>query len=142
MMFSTKSKEPIETTGSTATIIGSGVTLTGDITSSADVRIDGTIKGNVYCAARVLIGAQGLVEGNIDCRQADIMGKIKGNIKAKELVSLREKAILSGDIFTIKLHVEPSANFNGRCTMTAGNVVNLIDTEKDKPEDQKARAAH
>ena len=117
MIFANKNQEtPAPSAGST-TFIGSGVVLTGDINSSADIRIDGTVKGNVLCSARVLIGTDGAVEGNVDCNQADVMGRIKGNIKAKEVLSLRGTANLIGDIFASKLQMEPTVNFNGRCNM-------------------------
>ena len=118
MIFANKSHEPSTPVNGSTTFIGNGVVLTGDINSTADIRIDGTVKGNVSCSARVLIGSEGLVEGNVDCKQADVMGRIKGNIKAKEVLSLRGSANLTGDIFAAKLQVEPTANFNGRCNMT------------------------
>lgn len=119
MIFSNKNQEPATTSNGSTTFIGNGVVLTGDISSTADIRIDGTVKGNISCSARVLIGAEGMVEGNVDCKQADVMGKIKGNIKAKEVLSLRGTANLVGDIFAAKLQVEPTAKFNGRCNMNS-----------------------
>lgn len=121
-----------------ATIIGAGVTFTGDISSTADIRVDGTIKGNVSCTSRVLIGAEGFVEGNVDCRQADVMGKIKGNIVAKDLVYLHGKAFVEGDIYTSKLQVEPPAIFNGHCHMNISSQVTLVDMNTEKIEEPKA----
>ncbi|MDB5250730.1 MAG: polymer-forming cytoskeletal protein [Segetibacter sp.] len=141
MIFSTKSKETIETAGGSTTIIGSGVTLTGDISGTADIRIDGTIKGNIICTARVLIGAEGIVEGDVDCKQADVMGRIKGNIKTKELLNLRGKAVLVGDIYATKLQVEPTVAFNGRCTMNGSQVVNITEMSKDKNSELKSTVA-
>ena len=145
MMFSTKTKDTTETSGGTATIIGSGVVFTGDISSTADIRIDGTVKGNLTCSARVLVGANGLIEGNVDCKQADITGNIKGNIKAKEILNLRGNANLDGDIFAAKLEVEPTAVFNGRCSMysNAASVKanNVVEMTKEKHEQPKVAAA-
>lgn len=140
MKFTNKTAEPTAATaGGSTTFIGNGVVLTGDIKSNADIRIDGTVKGSVQCSARVLVGAEGVVEGNIDCKQADVMGNIKGNIKAQEILSLRGTANLTGDIFAMKLQVEPTANFNGRCNMTGeainSNVVEMIkDTTHELPK--------
>jgi len=136
MFFSSKTKEATTSIGST-TIIGSGVTLTGDISCTSDIRIDGTLKGNIVSSARVLVGAAGAIEGDLDCKQADVMGKVKGNIKTKEILSLRGDAHVAGDIFAGKLQVEPSANFNGRCYMTS-NVVEMI-KENEQPAIAKAK---
>lgn len=124
-MFNSKMKstssEP--STGST-TIIGAGTTITGDIESTGDIRIDGTLLGNVIARAKVLIGAEGNVEGAIRGRNADVLGKVTGQMDIKEVLQLRGKCNVDGDIFAGKLEVEPSATFNGRCHMGA-NVVEL-----------------
>jgi len=107
-----------------ASIIGAGNTITGDINSTADIRIDGTVKGNVFSKAKILIGADGIVEGNIYCREADINGQVCGNIHTEELLHLKGSAAVSGDINTGKLFIEPTVNFNGQCHMGA-NIVEL-----------------
>jgi cytoskeletal protein CcmA (bactofilin family) len=141
MKFSGKTKETTGSAGGTATIIGGGVVFTGDVTSTADIRIDGTVKGNIECSARVLVGAEGLIEGNVECKQADVTGKIKGNIRAKEILNLRGNSNLDGDIFAARLEIEPTAVFNGRCTMTnsaapakANNVVEMAKEKHDQPK--------
>ncbi|HMT75063.1 MAG TPA: polymer-forming cytoskeletal protein [Chitinophagaceae bacterium] len=105
------------TNGTGATLIAAGTTLTGDMKSSGDLRIDGTVIGNVYSAAKIIIGNSGLVEGDLVCNQADITGKITGNIRAKELLQLRGDSLVKGNVYTGKLQVEPTATFNGQCHM-------------------------
>lgn len=129
MIFTNKSRSDAPSTSGSTTIIGSGVTLTGDINSTADIRIDGTLKGNIVSTARILVGAGGVIEGDMHCNQADVMGKIRGNIKTKEILSLRGDAMITGDIFAAKLQVEPTVNFNGRCFMSS-NVVEMIKDEQ------------
>ena len=137
-MFSNKNKDNLANSVNSATIIGAGVTFTGDMSSTTDIRIDGTIKGNVTCTSRVLIGAEGFVEGNVDCRQADIMGRIKGNVTAKELLFLHGKAFLDGDIHTSKLQVEPPGCFNGRCHMNPSSVVALVEMNSESQGEPKS----
>ena len=124
-MFNSKSKPTkTESVPASASIIGSGNTITGNIDAQGDIRVDGTVKGNVISKAKVLIGAEGVIEGNIQCREADIMGQVYGNIKTEELLHLKGNAAVSGDIHTAKLLIEPTVNFNGQCHMGA-NVVEL-----------------
>ena len=68
------------------TIIGAGTSINGDINSEGDIRIDGTLNGNLIAKAKVFIGPEGIVEGNITGFHADILGKVKGNIKIMELL--------------------------------------------------------
>ena len=124
-MFNSKTKSSAsETPTGSTTIIWSGTTITGDIDSTGDIRIDGTLIGNISGKAKILLGADGVIEGSIKGRQADVMGKITGQVDIKEILQLRGKCIVDGDIYAGKLEVEPTATFNGRCHMGA-NVVEL-----------------
>ncbi|RYY53818.1 MAG: polymer-forming cytoskeletal protein [Chitinophagaceae bacterium] len=121
-MFNAKNKtdmQPEKTAGNGTTLIGAGTILKGDITSNSDLRIDGTITGNIHSSAKVVVGANGLVEGDISGNQADIIGKVNGNIKVKDLVQLRGDSVVNGNLYAAKLQVEPTATFNGQCHMNS-----------------------
>ena len=124
-MFNAKSKSGSnETPGGSTTIIGAGTTINGNIESTGDIRIDGTLIGNLTSKAKVLVGADGVIEGSIKGKNADVLGRVTGQMDIKEVLQLRGKCIIDGDIFAGKLEVEPTATFNGRCHMGA-NVVEL-----------------
>ena len=132
-----------------ATLISSDTTLKGDLSSSNDLRIDGTIIGNIKSNAKVIIGASGVVEGDIISTQADIVGKVSGNIRAKDILQLRGDCVVNGNLYAGKLQVEPTATFNGQCHMGA-NIVDMGNnagssstgsSEKQQPLPVKA-AAH
>ncbi|WP_126971583.1 bactofilin family protein [Gynurincola endophyticus] len=100
-----------------ASIIAAGTTLKGDLTAGGDIRIDGRLEGNIYCSAKVVIGANGSVTGDIEGQQADIMGSVTGTIKVKEILQLKGGSLVNGNIHAAKLQIEPDANFNGQCHM-------------------------
>jgi cytoskeletal protein CcmA (bactofilin family) len=108
-------------------IIGNGTDIKGDIKSNGDLRIDGFIKGTIKASGKVVVGSTGRVEGEINCQNADISGDVKAHIKVSELLSLKANAIVSGDIHTNKLAIEPGAVFTGACKM--GN----LDSPNEKP---------
>jgi cytoskeletal protein CcmA (bactofilin family) len=116
-MFNSKTKANDAPSGNGTTIIGAGTVINGDISSNGDIRIDGTLIGNLSSKAKVLVGQEGVVEG-------DIMGKVTGMLKIKELLQLRGKCNVNGELYAGKLEVEPTATFNGSCHMGA-NVVEL-----------------
>src|SRR6187455_723558 len=91
--------------GTGTTLIGAGTTLKGDISSNSDLRIDGTIVGNIHSTAKVVVGANGHVEGDITGNQADIIGKVSGNVRAKDLLQLRGDAIVTGNLYAGKLQI-------------------------------------
>ncbi len=124
-MFNPKTKSTSnENVTGAATIIGAGTIIKGDIESTGDIRIDGTLIGNVIARAKILIGPEGTVDGAVKGKNADVLGKVTGQMDIKEVLQLRGKCNVDGDIFAGKLEVEPTATFNGRCHMGA-NVVEL-----------------
>ena len=124
-MFNSKSKAQFDANADNgSTMIGAGTTITGDMESNGDIRIDGVLKGNVKGKAKIIIGADGVVEGSIEGLQADIMGHVTGTIRVQELLFLHGKTQVNGDIYAGRLQVEPTAVFNGSCHMGA-NVVEL-----------------
>jgi cytoskeletal protein CcmA (bactofilin family) len=146
-MFNQKSKSDssVETSASTpggASIIAAGTTLKGDITSNGDIRIDGTLLGNMQCSAKVIIGANGVVEGDISGQQADIMGKVSGTINVKELLQLKGGSIVSGNLHASKLQIEPSANFNGQCHMAATQHSSVKATSNGALESKKDKETY
>ena len=115
--------------GNGTTLISAGTVLKGDIKSNGDLRIDGTIYGNISSNAKIIVGANGVVEGDITGNQADIVGKVSGDIRAKEILQLRGESVVTGNLYAGKLQVEPSATFNGQCHMGA-NVVEMNSNEQ------------
>lgn len=108
----------------TVNIIGAGTSIEGDVVSSGDIRIDGSLKGTVKTRGKLVIGPSGTVEGEVTCQNADISGAIRGKISVSDLLSLKATAKLSGEISTGKLAIEPGADFSGSCSM--GGVVKEI----------------
>jgi cytoskeletal protein CcmA (bactofilin family) len=121
-MFNSKSKSLNEGPAGANSIIAAGTVITGNMESNGDIRIDGVLRGNLRGRAKILIGPEGVVEGDIDGEQADVLGRITGTIKVAGLLNLRGKATVNGDIYTGKLQMEPTATFNGQCHMGASVV--------------------
>jgi len=113
-----------------ATLVSSGTVLSGDINSENDLRIDGTIQGNVKTDAKVIIGPTGFVEGNIQGGNADIYGRVSGNVTVADLLQLKDSGNIEGNIQAAKLQIDPTAVFNGKCQMgSAGSIVSMNQTD-------------
>ena len=126
-MFTVKSKSDFsaDSAGHSTSLIGAGTSLKGDITCNADLRIDGTLTGNIFSTAKIIVGVNGIVEGDISGQQADITGKVVGSIKVKDLLQLKGNSTVNGNIYAAKLQIEPSATFNGECHMEGASVVEM-----------------
>ena len=94
-----------------------GTSITGEIISESNIRIDGFVSGIIKTKGRLVVGPKGRIEGDVICRNAEVEGAIDGQLKVNELLSLRATAKITGDIHTGKLAIEPGASFTGTCSM-------------------------
>ena len=111
-------------------LIGLGTQIIGDIISARDVRIDGTLNGNIKLNGRLVVGSNGKIEGNVICQNADISGEVKGTVEVVEMLALKATAKILGDMITGKLSIEPGAVFTGSCNM--GAIVKNINSAGEK----------
>ena len=119
-MFTNKKEMNKENeTSGVVNIIGIGTIITGDIQAKGDIRIDGTLKGAVKTSGKVVVGEAGIIEGDVECNNADIAGSLNAKISVVQLLSLKATARLTGDLVTNKLAIEPGAAFTGHCSMGA-----------------------
>lgn len=102
-------------------LIGTGTVIEGNILSNGDIRIDGNLKGNLSTRGKVIVGESGKITGEVNCKSFDVEGSIEGKVVVSELLSLRARSKVLGDIVTNKLAIEPGAVFTGKCDMSGAN---------------------
>lgn len=115
-MFDKKSKPYTDLLGKTNRIV-EGTVIKGDIVSQADFRLDGMLIGNFQSGGKLVIGPAGSVTGDIVCKNVDIEGKLNGNIQVEEILNVKSKASIHGEVSVGKLSVEPGADFSAACKM-------------------------
>lgn len=113
-----KYNEP-ESTSNNINLIGFGTEIHGDITCNGDMRIDGSLTGNLIAKGKVVVGETGKIKGELSCKNSDISGLVDGKITVAELLSLKSSAKVMGDIFTSRLAIEPGSKFTGYCDMSS-----------------------
>ena len=94
-----------------------GTTITGDITTLADFRLDGKLKGNFTSEGKIVIGPTGEVIGDIICKSIDIEGVFFFFFQAEGVLNVKSKAHITGEVIVGKLAVEPGARFEASCEM-------------------------
>lgn len=133
-MFDKKPKSYTELLGKTNRIV-EGTIIKGDIISHADFRLDGELIGNFQSKGKIVIGPAGSVTGDIICKNADVEGKINGKVNVTEVLNVKSKASIHGEVSVGKLSVEPGADFSASCMMKT-NSKNLIANDgQQKPEE-------
>lgn len=101
--------------GAQTTVIAKGTVIEGKFGCSDNVRLDGSIHGEVKVDKRLVLGEGSYVQGNIHARDAAIKGRIKGDIFVKEALHLLDSAVIEGNITAKTMIVEEGARYNGSC---------------------------
>jgi cytoskeletal protein CcmA (bactofilin family) len=111
-------------------VIGPESGIKGDLTTKGVVKLDGVVDGCVT-ADWLIVGETGMIKGDVTSRGTVIYGKIEGNITSNEIIEIRSKAVVEGDIYTTKLVVSEGGLFDGRSYMqrspgaASGDVLSL-----------------
>ena len=114
--------------------IGANSTFKGDIDTKGTLRVDGIVEGNI-AADWVVLGEKSHVKGDITARGIVVGGRVDGNVKAKEIVEIKNKGQLFGEIFTGKLVVVEGGIFDGRSRMhheESGKIIEFQPLDKVK----------
>lgn len=100
-----------------AGFIDSGVLFEGKITVTGMFRIDGEVKGNIIAESGLLLGENAKVEGQIDASDVTIAGHFDGQIFAKDRVEIQSKGVVTGEIHSPCLIIQPGGILDGQCHM-------------------------
>ncbi len=121
-----------QSAANTLSLISAGTELRGEIDCGGDLRIDGTVIGTLRIKSKVVVGETGRIEGDMQCKNADIMGYMQGKLQVVELLSLKATGKFNGELQTQRLGIEPGAVFTGTCKMSEDLTSHISGEKKDK----------
>lgn len=100
-------------------IIGPGMSITGDLVTEGTVRVEGRIEGTVRAGKAVIIGKSGEVIGEVITQDAVIGGRLRGTLVAESRLELQATSDIEGQIRAPAQHLqlEEGARFNGQIQM-------------------------
>lgn len=121
--------------GKLESIIGADSCFKGEIETKGTLRVDGTVEGNIK-SDWVVIGERAFIKGDVEARGIIVGGKVEGNLKGKEIVELKNKGNVSGEIFSNKLTIAEGAVFEGKSYMRKEEqkIVEIAGKEKSKQQ--------
>jgi len=135
-MFNNNSNNVKNLHGKTGKIVEK-TKIKGDITTITDFRLDGELIGNFTSQGKLVIGENATLIGDVICKNMDVEGVYQGRAEVHELLSVRSKSKIKGEIIVGKLAVELGADFTANCK-TQENIKNSITTLNvaKKPEEK------
>jgi cytoskeletal protein CcmA (bactofilin family) len=109
-------------------IIGPGMRIVGDLVTDGTVRVEGEIRGTIRATKAVVVGREGLVDGDIFTQDAVIGGRIRGSVVAESRLELQATCDIEGVVHARAqhLHLEEGARFNGQVQMLDADGVRAL----------------
>lgn len=107
-----------ESSEAVVAFVGKGVEFKGTISYSGTVRIDGLLDGEIHTEGTLLVGEEAVLTAKVSAGTIVCMGKITGDVVAKEKIKLLAPAVLNGGVKTPMISIEDGVLFNGTLEMT------------------------
>ena len=119
--------------GSAKVIIGSGVKLKGEITDADEVQIDGNADVTMN-TDNLVVGGTGDLRGTISSHNADVWGKLDGELKVGGTLTIQEQGTVSGSIEYQNLQIKLGGQINGDVKVSE-KIKKISDVKNSKKEE-------
>ena len=116
-MLKFRSTQPQGEQPTANTVIGVNSNFRGTLMVTGILRIDGEFEGDILNCERLEIGEHGIMRADVEVREALIMGRVYGNIRALGAIEMKSGARVEGDLAGMTVAMEQGVHFTGRCTM-------------------------
>lgn len=120
-------------------IIGPGMRVVGDCESEGTLRIEGSVEGTVRAGKAVVVGKDGVVDGDIETQDAVIGGRVNGSVRAESRLELQATCVVEGKIQARRIKLEEGGTVNG--TIEIGQVQATPSRAPAQPRDQSGSPA-
>jgi cytoskeletal protein CcmA (bactofilin family) len=110
----------------TTAFIGKTTRLRGEIYSEEELYLDGELEGSLEVRHLLTIGPNGKVKANVKAKELVVRGSIQGDVEASDRISIMTGASIVGDVKTAGIVIEDGAYFKGG--------IDILRPEVKKPE--------
>jgi cytoskeletal protein CcmA (bactofilin family) len=125
-MFTQRKKAPFIEVTKLSSLIAEDVEITGDVSFTHGIRVDGRIRGNVVgragtgpARALLVLSDKGRIEGNVHCGDAVVNGSIVGDLHIEHFLELKPNAQVTGSIHYEHLQMDVGASVRGQLQKAA-----------------------
>lgn len=115
-------------------IIGPGMKVLGDCEVEGTIRIEGSVQGNVRAGKAVVVGKDGLVEGDIITQDAVIAGRTKGTLRAESRLEVQATSRIDGEVIATRIQLDEGAILNGTVQMGKAAEASSDSSAKSSPD--------
>ena len=102
--------------------IGKTLDIEGEISGQENLSIEGRFQGKIFLNQNdVIIEHNATVKAEIHAKNAQIKGRVEGNIFASEKVHIKKNGHMNGDIFASRISIDDGAQFKGSVKINIPN---------------------
>ena len=104
--------------GTNVVTLGPRDSLHGRLDIHGDLKIGGTVEGELKASGDVVVESTATVQASIEGANVNVRGQVNGNVTARKRLTLGGSGKLNGEVKVSRLTVEDGATLNGNVTMT------------------------
>lgn len=98
-------------------LIGSNLTIDGEIVFTGAMRVDGTVRGAMTVPVRsegtLIVGEQGRIEGDVRVSNLVVGGQVQGSVFATGSVTVASTGRVAGELHYGRLELETGGQVDG-----------------------------
>lgn len=121
----TEPAPPVRAPARQESLVDAHSTFDGRYETDQDLRISGTISGEVVCRGLLTIEQEATARARIQTRDAQIRGRLEGDIVCSGKLTLAATSVVSGTLKAATFVVEEGATLNGTVETAAVPLANL-----------------
>ncbi len=115
-----KEQQAVQPGSGAISIIAPGTKVHGDIETDGTLRVEGAVEGQIKAAKAVVVGKDGVVDGDIVTQDAVIGGRVNGTVTAESRLELQATCMIEGEIRARRVKLEEGGKVNGQVAMGEG----------------------
>lgn len=127
---------PVQPESRGIVVLGPRDSLVGTLTVDGDVRIEGTLEGEVTATGEVSVHSTGTARAQIAANDIVINGTVDGSAVAKDFISVGERAVVTGEVRSARLRVDEGANVNATISMNPSDAPPARRAHEDQESDE------
>ena len=94
---------------SDSSVIGARSQLTGRVSGTGGIRVEGALSGDIAVLGPVEIASGGAVEGDVSGASLEVAGRLRGDAKCGGAIHVRAGADVQGDLKGSSVAIEPGS---------------------------------